>query len=91
MYKYSRNKDSKQRSQHLTLQEVLHIIAIKTGPNPKQSGRSYQACCPAHEDKHASLSIAQGNDRTVMFCHVGCSIYEICSSLGIHVDDLKME
>ena len=47
------------------------------------------ACCPGHDDRHPSLSIAQGDDgRILIKCFYGCSAAEICASLGIKVKDL---
>lgn len=79
----------KQHSDPLTLQEILTIVAHRTGSNPKLSGKNYKACCPSHDDKHASLSITAGDDgRILFFCFAGCTVEEICSSLGIKVKDL---
>lgn len=39
----------------------------------KRSGASFLACCPAHEDRHASLSITQSGDRVLLKCHAGCT------------------
>ena len=39
----------------------------------RNSGDSWMACCPAHDDKNPSLSIAQGDDRVLVKCHAGCS------------------
>lgn len=86
------NKKSyyRQNSDQLTLQEILNIVAKHTGSSrPKLSGRSYRACCPAHDDRHASLSIALGdNGKILLYCFVGCTVEEICSSLGLSLKDL---
>ena len=58
-------------------------------PEARPSGAGWAASCPAHEDRVASLSIGQGNDgRVLLHCHVGCSIEQICDSLGLNVSDL---
>ncbi len=45
--------------------------------------------CPAHEDRRASLSIAQAEDgRALVKCHAGCTVYEICAAVGLRVLDL---
>ncbi len=55
----------------------------------KQAGNSYIARCPAHDDEKASLSLSRGDDgRVLMYCHAGCAIEEICSTLGIKTRDL---
>jgi hypothetical protein len=86
---YSKNAYYKQNSTSLTFQNILALVAHKTGCNPIRSGRGYVACCPAHDDKHSSLSITEGDDgKTLMCCHAGCSIKDICASLNIEVKDL---
>lgn len=54
----------------------------------RRSGNGYVALCPAHEDRHHSLSFTQGNDRILIYCHAGCTISDICYALGIRVKDL---
>ena len=49
----------------------------------------YSAHCPAHDDKHSSLSIQEGKDgRILVFCHAGCTMEEIVNSLGLTKSDL---
>jgi hypothetical protein len=54
----------------------------------RRSGRGCVALCPAHDDRHHSLSLAQGSDRILIYCHAGCTIRDICDGLGIRVKDL---
>jgi len=56
----------------------------------KQNGPfRWTACCPAHKDKSPSFQIKLADDGRLLFhCFAGCSIDEICSSLGIDVQDL---
>ncbi len=50
----------------------------------KRSGQGWIACCPAHEDRRPSLSIAETEDGLALLkCHAGCSIDAICGALGI--------
>ncbi|MEM6260201.1 MAG: DUF3987 domain-containing protein [Planctomycetota bacterium] len=52
----------------------------------------YVACCPAHDDKHASLSIGVGNDgRVLLRCHAGCSTESIVDALGLKMSDLFVD
>ncbi|MEW6251361.1 MAG: AAA family ATPase [Planctomycetota bacterium] len=44
----------------------------------------WSAKCPAHDDRHASLSIGTGNHgRVLMHCHAGCSYERVCGALGL--------
>lgn len=86
---YIKKPHYKQQSEPLTLRDILHMIAAQTGSNPKLSGKSYSTSCPAHDDKHASLSIAEGDSgKILLFCHSGCLVDEICASIDITVKDL---
>lgn len=63
------------------LEQVRHASA----------GRS-QACCPAHADKRASLSIRELEDgRTLVHCFAGCSVEEVLAAVGLTFDALFPE
>lgn len=47
-----------------------------------------QCCCPAHDDKHASLSISSENGKTLLHCHAGCSTESILEAVGLQMRDL---
>lgn len=52
----------------------------------------YTARCPAHGDKHQSLSVSVGKDgRVLLHCHTGCSTEDIVSSMGLSMKDLFTE
>lgn len=58
-------------------------------PDAKQAGKGWSARCPAHEDRRASLSIAEGEDgRALVNCHAGCETPAICEAVGLRVVDL---
>jgi hypothetical protein len=58
-------------------------------PNAKKAGNGWSARCPAHEDRRASLSVAQGDDgRVLLRCHAGCSAEAIVSAVGLKLADL---
>lgn len=55
----------------------------------RRNGRGWQACCPAHDDRRPSLSIAEGRDgRALLRCHAGCSAERVVSALGLGLGDL---
>lgn len=55
----------------------------------KKSGNGYIACCPAHDDRAASLSISQGADGKILLkCFAGCSCEQVCSAIGVTIKDL---
>ena len=55
----------------------------------RRSGSRWTARCPAHEDRHASLSVGEGNDgRVLIRCHAGCAVDAIVAALGLELRDL---
>jgi 5S rRNA maturation endonuclease (ribonuclease M5) len=49
------------------------------------------ACCPAHEDKHPSLKVREGDDRLLVHCHAGCSQDDVLAALGLSWKDVVYE
>lgn len=55
----------------------------------RRSGRGWLGHCPGHEDHHASLSIAAGDDgRALLICHAGCKTEAVVGALGLGMADL---
>ena len=53
---------------------------------------SWLACCPAHEDRQASLAIRELDDgRVLVHCFAGCSVHEVLSAAGLEMDALFPE
>lgn len=51
--------------------------------------RQWEARCPAHNDRKASLAIGLGDDgRVLLKCFAGCSLEQIARETGIDVKDL---
>ena len=54
----------------------------------RKGGDGYVAKCPAHDDRKASLSIAEVPGRILLKCHAGCETETIVRQLGITWKDL---
>lgn len=55
----------------------------------RKSGSGWSARCPAHDDRHASLSVSAVNDGTALVkCHAGCATSAIVAALGLGLADL---
>ncbi|MCP5525371.1 MAG: AAA family ATPase [Verrucomicrobiales bacterium] len=69
--------------------EFVNILAAH-GFKAKAHGASqWEARCPAHEDRRASLSIGEGSDgKVIMHCHAGCTAEAVCGAVGVKVADL---
>lgn len=47
------------------------------------------ARCPAHGDKHASLSIRETDSgATLVHCFAGCTVHEVVGAVGLELSDL---
>lgn len=48
----------------------------------RRSGRTWFACCPAHEDREPSLAIRDSDDgRVLVHCHAGCDQRDVIDAL----------
>lgn len=55
----------------------------------RKTPRGWECRCPAHDDQHASLGVAVGEDgRTLVYCQAGCTLEQICTATGCTVRDL---
>lgn len=55
----------------------------------KRNGSGYIARCPAHDDRHPSLAISEGDDgRVLLHCHAGCETAAILAALRLTEADL---
>jgi 5S rRNA maturation endonuclease (ribonuclease M5) len=67
------------------LETVLDALRAH-GCNPRQNGSGWSAKCPAHDDRHPSLSIGEGDTGCILVeCHAGtaCSFDEIRAALDL--------
>ncbi len=51
----------------------------------------WEAQCPCHDDKKASLSITNTNDRVLLYCFAGCNVSDILKATGLTFTDLFYE
>lgn len=54
----------------------------------RRAGDGYSARCPAHEDRSPSLSVTQGDDRILLFCHAECDTQAVVTAMGLTMADL---
>src|SRR5436309_2777278 len=58
----------------------------------RRSGVGYVAYCPAHHDRHRSLSVGEGKeDRVLLKCFAGCTVEQIVRALSMQLRDLFPE
>jgi putative DNA primase/helicase len=55
----------------------------------KKNDRGWMASCPAHDDRNPSLSLTIAPDgKVLLYCHAGCEPPDICSAMGLSMQDL---
>ena len=47
----------------------------------KKTGRGWMVCCPAHDDRTPSLSLADGKDGVLYYCFGGCQQKDVRAAL----------
>jgi len=68
---------------------VALVLAALAGHDVRPCGSGWIARCPAHDDRHASLAIGQGEDgRALLHCHRGCELADVLRALGLTARDL---
>jgi hypothetical protein len=65
------------------------ILQKLTGVSETSNG--WQAQCPAHDDRRASLSIGTDDGKTLLYCHRGCTTERVVQELGLQMSDLFSE
>ena len=65
-------------------------LALQKLDNVKKVGGQYQARCPCHDDKHASLSLSETPEgKLLAYCHAGCSFESIIKALDLQPDRIN--
>ena len=59
--------------------------------NVRKNPNGWQACCPAHKDKKASLSISVKEGKILLYDHAGCLPEAILDAVGLKLKDLFLE
>ena len=66
---------------------ITEFLARLTGV--KKSANGWQAQCPAHDDKKASLSVSESPDGKILLnCKAGCKTESVVAALGLAMKDL---
>jgi putative DNA primase/helicase len=52
------------------------------------TSNGWQARCPAHDDAKASLSIADDDGKTLLYCQAGCATTDVVQAMGLEMRDL---
>jgi len=67
---------------------IDQILPHLRGVKSRGHGR-WMAYCPAHDDRTASLSVAEGADsRVLLRCFAGCEVGDVLAAVGKDLSDL---
>ena len=64
------------------------LIDVLQEKGCKQSRDGKSWTCPAHDDSHPSLSVAQGREGVLIICRTGCKTEDVIGALGLKLSDL---
>jgi hypothetical protein len=68
---------------------MINALLAKLDKVRRAGPGRWLACCPAHDDRHPSLSIRQTDDDVVLVhCFAGCDIHSILSAINLEPQDL---
>ncbi len=71
--------------------ETLIDALTDSGHDPRQSGGSWLARCPAHDDQRPSLSVRGIEGQALVHCHAGCDTGDVLGALNLSMRDLYDE
>ena len=62
---------------------------MELGRKARKAGAGWEATCPGHDDRAASLSISTGEDgRLLLHCHAGCETVDLLAAVGWEISDM---
>lgn len=70
----------------MDIKQILTHFDVRRGP--KGAEGYYEACCPTHGDKKASLIIGPGDTGVRVKCLAGCRTEDVLAAVGLTMRDL---
>src|SRR5262249_36285348 len=69
--------------------EFERVVGRLQGSYVSGNRRTFQARCPAHDDRTPSLSVSEGHGGKVLLrCHAGCPTEAVVGAMGLKMNDL---
>jgi hypothetical protein len=67
----------------------VHTLLFRLDKVKRTGPSTWLACCPAHEDRTASLSVREKEHSAVLVhCFAGCTVHEVIAAAGLELSDL---
>ena len=68
----------------------IELVLARLATVQQRQGGGWQARCPAHEDRHPSLSIDETDDgRVLLHCFAGCARARVLDAIGLREPDVR--
>lgn len=67
----------------MTLEDFLDRLE-----DVRPGGNGYVACCPAHDDRQASLGVTSDDEKILVNCYAGCSTQSVLEAMELQFRDL---
>ena len=62
----------------------MEYLGFPLSPNAVRCGTGFSDRCPAHDDRHNSLSLGMGREGQLLLnCHAGCSYQDVLQASGL--------
>lgn len=76
-------------SRHFTASSIADNLLSRLDKVRCTGGDTWQACCPAHDDRGPSLAIRTTDDgRILVHCFAGCDVQDVLGAVGLTFSDL---
>lgn len=72
----------------MTATNRLLAALTDAGREPKPSGGSWSALCPAHDDSSPSLIVTGTEGQVLVYCHARCETVDVLAALNLSMRDL---
>lgn len=68
----------------------MEFLGFPLSPNAVRCGTGFSDRCPAHDDRHNSLSLGTGREGQLLLnCHAGCCYQDVLQAAGLTLNSLS--
>ena len=86
MYQEKGEQETTRKADRMTA-NLQKLLGCLSGVE-QQGNNQWQACCPCHDDRKASLSVGSHGGVVLVRCQAGCDTKDIVRSIGLEMKDL---
>jgi P4 family phage/plasmid primase-like protien len=71
------------------MKPISEIARYFNGVKWTHNNISFNAKCPAHDDRRASLTVTARDDKILFHCHAGCNFKDVIKAAGLNMSDVS--